>query len=69
MKTSLRTLLCLIVSFASKFAGIYNRNGEGRKHLRMRPNRYLNKKRSFDKIGDKVGDMDKTACQQKRSFD
>jgi len=35
----------------------------------MRPNRYLNKKRSSDKVGDKVGDMDKIAWQQKRSFD
>ena len=33
--------------------------------LRMRLNRYLNKKRS----SDKVGDMDKIACQQKRSID
>ena len=26
-------------------------------------------KRSFDKVRDKVGDMDRIACQQKRSFD
>ena len=35
----------------------------------MRPNHYLNKKRSSDKVGDKVRDMDKIACQQKRSSD
>jgi len=35
----------------------------------MRPNRYLNKKRSSDKVGDKVVDIDKIICQQKRSFD
>jgi len=35
----------------------------------MRPNCYLNKKRFSGKVGDKIGDMAKIACQQKRSFD
>ena len=51
------------------FVSIYRRNGKGRARLKMRPNRYLNKKRSSDKVLDKIGDMGKITCQQKRSFD
>ena len=57
----------------STYGGIYRRNGEVRACLRMKPNRWPNRKdllirleiwtksfvqqkRSFDKVGDKIGD-------------
>jgi len=71
--------------FTSEFAGIYNRNEEGRSALEDKikswPNRkdflikleiwtksLTQQKRFSDKIGDKVGDMDKIACPVENIF-